>query len=452
MEWQFPLDYYPAPPESARVEKAPRELLEKAQDARLQWLIRRAWEHVPFYRERWEKGGINPDQIRGIKDFQKLPVISKRDFEESLTLHPPFGNYQGDFPAVRVQASSGTSGRSKPFFQTQNDWNVIANFWARRLHAQGVKPGEIVQVVFAYSLFIAGFTATEGAMRLGALVVPAGSGAITPSERQIRILRDWKTQVLVGTPTYTLHLADVAEKMGLNTRADFNLRTTIHTAEALTEPARRAIEERWGVIAYDSFGSVETGAPTFECEFKKGYHINEDGYLFEILDPETLSPLPLGQEGFVVVTSLFKEAAPVIRYNLEDISSLIADPCPCGRTLRRLGKVKGRANEMLKIRGAAFYPTTVEIVLEKIPEVSREYLVVVDRVGQLDCVTLQVECRSEEANTPGLKERIEKELKATTGLSIEARLFAPGELGRSLQVGERVKAKRILDRRGESDV
>ncbi len=452
MDSPFPLEYYPAPPESVRIERSPRDALEELQNARLRLLIQRAWEHVPFYRDRWEKAGVTPDEIRRIEDLRRLPVISRRDFEESLALHPPFGNYQGDFHAIRVQASSGTSGRAKPFFQTQNDWNIIANFWARRLHAQDVKRGDILQVVFAYSLFIAGFTATEGAMRLGALVVPAGSGAITPSERQIRILRDWKTQVLVGTPTYILHLADVAQKMGLDTRADFDLHTTIHTAEAMTEPARRAIEGRWGVNAYDSFGSVETGAPTFECEFKNGYHINEDGYLFEILDPETLSPVHEGQEGFITVTSLFKEAAPVIRYNLEDITSIMAEPCPCGRTLKRLAKVKGRASEMLKIRGAVFYPTAVETVLDKIPELSREYLVVVDRVGQLDCVTLHAECRSQEAHRPGLKERIEKELKATTGLSIEAQLFAPGELARSLQVSERVKAKRLLDRRGENHV
>lgn len=452
MKRQLPLDYYPSPPESAAIETAAREFVEQAQAARLRALVRRAWERVPFYRERWEKAGVRPDRITGLKELQHLPVISKKDFEESLILHPPFGNYQGNFNSVRVQASSGTSGRPKPFFQTQKDWEVIANFWARRYHAQGVKPGEILQIVFAYSLFIAGFTATEGAMRLGALVVPAGSGAITSSERQVRILKEWGTEVLVGTPTYILHLADVAEKMGLDTRSDFKLRRTIHTAETLTESARRAIEERWRVAAYDSFGSVETGAPTFECEFKDGYHINEDGYLFEILDPDTLRQVPDGEEGLVAVTSLFKEASPVIRYNLEDVSSFLTGPCRCGRTLRRLAKVKGRAGEMLKIRGAAFYPATVETVLEKIPELTREYLLVVERVGQLDCVTLQVECRSEEANTPHLKSRIEKELRATTGLSIEAKLFAPGELAGALQVAERVKAKRIVDRRRESHV
>ena len=452
MRPKFSLDYYPAPPESASVEMAAREFLQELQEARLRALVRRAWERVPFYRRRWEKAGLRPEGIHTLKELEVLPVVGRKDFEESLRLHPPFGNYQGDFDSVRVQASSGTSGKPKPFFQTQNDWDVVASFWARRFHAQGVRPGEIVQIVFAYSLFIAGFTATEGAMRLGTLVVPAGSGAITSSERQVRILKEWGTQVLVGTPTYVLHLADVAEKMGLDTRQDFSLRRTIHTAEPLSEPARKAIEDRWKVTAYDSFGSVETGAPTFECEYQDGYHINEDGYLFEILDPETLRPLPDGREGLVVVTSLFKEASPVIRYNLEDVSSFLPGPCRCGRTLRRLAKVRGRASEMLKIRGAVFYPTMVETALEKIPELSREYLLVVDRVGQLDCVTLQVECRSEAVNTPLLKSRVEKELRATTGLSIEARLFGPGELARALQVAERVKTKRILDRRGEGHV
>lgn len=422
------------------------------QSARLQSLIRRSWEHIPFYRKRWAEQGLAPDEITGIQDIGRLPVISKKDFEADLLQNPPFGSYQGDFPAIRVQASSGTSGTPKPFFQTAHDWNVIANFWARRLHAQGIRPGEILQVVFTYSLFIAGFTATEGAMRLGALVVPAGSGAVTPSERQVKILKEWGTQALVGTPTYVLHLADVAEKMGLDTAKDFKLRTTIHTAEALSEPARRAIEQRWAVQAYDSFGSVETGAPSFECEVKNGYHINEDGYLFEILDPETLKPLAAGDDGLLVVTSLFKEASPVIRYNLEDITSFIEGPCPCGRSFKRLAKIKGRSSEMLKIRGAAFYPTAVEAALEMIPELTSEYLLIIDRVGQLDSVAVEVECRSGGAETFWLKSKVEKELKLATGLTIEARLLAPGALSRSLRVAERIKAKRILDRRGEPHV
>jgi phenylacetate-CoA ligase len=393
--------------------------------------------------------GLTPEEITGIKDLIRLPIISKKDFEEDLLQNPPFGTYQGDFPAIRIQASSGTRGKSKPFFQTQHDWNVIANFWARRLSAQGVKPGDIVQIVFTYSLFIAGFTATEGAIRLGALVVPSGSGAVTPSERQVGIAKDWGTTVLVGTPTYILHLADVAEKMGLDTRKDFHLRISVHTAEALTEAMRRAIEERWKVQAYDSFGSVETGAPTFECEEKNGYHINEDGYLFEILDPKTLKPVPAGKDGLIVVTSLFKEAAPVIRYNLEDISSFVDEPCPCGRTLKRLAKIRGRLDEMIKIRGVAFYPTVIESILERWPQLTSEYLLILDRVGNREKATLKVEHSASDPGKDNLKEKLERDLKVATGLSIEAELLGHGELKRVLNMEERIKAKRVVDRRNE---
>lgn len=442
---------YPAPPQSATIERASRNELDKIQRDRLKALVQRTWERVPFYRRRWEEAGLKPTDISSVDDLQKLPVISKKDLEEDLIANPPFGSYQGNFPAVRIQASSGTSGNPKPIFHTRSDWDVIGNFWARRLHAQGVRQGDILQFVFTYSLFIAGFTATEGAMKLGALVVPTGSGAVTPSERQVKIAKEWGTTVLAGTPSYILHLADVAEKTGFSPKSDFKLRVSCHTAEALSEPARRAIEERWGVTAYDNFGSVETGAPTFECIEKNGYHINEDGYIFEILDPETLEPLPAGREGIVVVTNLFKEAAPIIRYNLEDISALVDGPCGCGRTFKRLGKIKGRRSEMLKVRGVPLYPTAVEEVLEGFPELTREYLLMLNRVGQQDKVVVHVECRSSAIDAV-LKETVERALKVATGLSIEARLLGAGELARSLKVEDRIKAKRVWDRRGESHV
>ncbi|MFQ5917344.1 MAG: phenylacetate--CoA ligase family protein [Candidatus Binatia bacterium] len=438
---------YLPPPESLKIEKAPQEVLEKIQGDQLKSLVRRTWAHIPFYRERWEKVGLRPQDVSGKEDIRNLPVVYKRDLEESLRCYPPFGNYQGDFPSIRLQASSGSTGNPKPFLFTRSDWDVIAKFWARRLYAQGVREGDILQVVFAYALFIVGFTASEGAMRLGALVVPTGSGALTPSERQVKIAQEWGTTVLAGTPSYILHLADIAEKMGFDPRKDFRLRVTIHTAEPLTEPCRRAIEEKWTVQAYDNFGSVETGAPTFECEEKNGYHINEDGYIFEVLDPESHKPVAPGEDGVLVVTSLFKEAAPVIRYNLEDITCFIEKPCPCGRTFRRISKIKGRISEMLKIRGAPLYPSAVETALEKLPELTREYLLIVDRVGQQDKVAVQVERRPNGDDTSLLKEKLEHELKIATGLSIEASLVPPGELSRSLRVDQRIKAKRIWDRR-----
>jgi phenylacetate-CoA ligase len=443
---------YPGAPESGAVETAPRTRLREWQEQRVVSLYQRTWKHIPFYRRRWEKDGLGPDDIRSLDDLSKLPVISKGDFESDLAEHPPFGTYQGNFPAIRIQASSGSLGNPKPFFQTRSDWYVIANLWSRRFYAQGARAGDVFQVVFTYSLFIAGFTATEGAMKLGALVIPAGSGAVTPSERQVRLLSDWKVTVIVGTPSYVLHLADVAEGMGMDLKRDFKLRIGVHTAEPMTEAARRSIEARWGIKAYDNFGSVETGAPTFECPEQNGYHINEDAYIFEVLDRDSLAPVKPGQEGVVVVISLFKEAAPVIRYNLEDISSISDDPCPCGRTFRRLMKIKGRVSEMLKVRGVPLYPTAVEGVLESFPQLTREYRLVVDRIGQQDRVTVQVEWRSEAGDMNSLRERLERALKVATGLAVNAELLGPGKLSQSLKVEQRIKAKRVWDRRGEGHV
>ncbi len=443
---------YPPAPQSATVESAPREVIHRLQDERLGALFRRAWENIPFYRNRWERHGLGAGDVRKLEDLQKLPIISKNDLEVDLAANPPFGSYQGRYPAVRVQASSGSTGKPKPFFQSRRDWDIIANLWSRRFHAHGVKPGDIIQFVFTYSLFIAGFSGTEGAMKLGALVVPAGSGAVTPSERQVRLLSEWRATVLAGTPSYALHLADVAERMGMDLRRDFKLRVSCHTAEPMTEAARGALEERWGVKAFDNFGSVETGAPSFECAEQHGYHINEDAYIFEVLDRETFAPVEPGKDGIVVVTSLFKEAAPVIRYNLEDISSIIEAPCPCGRTFRRLMKIKGRANEMLKVRGVPFYPTVIEAALEKFPELTREYRLVLDRDRAQDRVTVQVEWRSHAGRGAALQQRLARELKVITGLAMEIELLAPGDLTRSLQIEERVKTKRVWDRRGEKDV
>jgi len=443
---------YPGAPESATVETASRAQLRQWQEKRLVSLYQRTWKHIPFYRKRWEEHGLSADDIRSLSDISKLPVISKSDFESDLAAHPPFGTYQGNFSAIRVQASSGSSGKPKPFFQTGNDWNTISNLWSRRFYAQGVRAGDIFQIVFTYSLFIAGFTATEGAMKLGALVVPAGSGAVTPSERQVRLLSEWGATVITGTPSYILHLADIAERMGMDLKRDFKLRIGSHTAEPMTEAARRSIESRWGIKAYDNFGSVETGAPTFECPEQNGYHINEDAYIFEILDRDTMMPVAPGEDGLVVVTTLFKEAAPVVRYNLEDISSIVDDPCPCGRTFQRLMKIKGRASEMLKVRGVPFYPTAVEGVLEGFPELTREYRLVVDRIGQQDRVTVQLERRSDIDDINPLRERLERALKVATGLAMNAELLPPGELTRSLKVEERIKVKRIWDRRGEKNV
>ena len=319
-----------------REERPERRRLNALQSERLRLLVQRAYERVPFYRRNWAAQGFSPEAIKSYRDVTKIPFVTKKDIAESLELHPPFGDFQGDFATIRIQGSTGSTGKPKPIFHTRNDWENIARLWARRLHAQGVRPGDIVQIAFAYTLFIVGFTSTEGVMRLGATVVPAGSGAVTPSERQLQLMRDWRTNVVGCTGSYMLNLADVARSVGLDPRKDFAVRLSFHTAEPLTEGMRAQIERVWGCRAYDNYGSVETGAPTYECSEQQGLHVSEDAYIFEVIDPETGESLPDGQEGELVVTTLAKEAAPFIRYRIGDVTSIISEPCACGRTFTRI--------------------------------------------------------------------------------------------------------------------
>ena len=368
---------YPVPPKSDLMERASREQIRYVQDRSLRRLVQYCWEHVPFYRKCWEKAGVQPADILSIDDISKLPIVTKAELQQDLLDNPPFGTFQGDMAACRIQSSSGTTGLPKPFFLTRQDWDVISNLWARRLSAQGVTAQDRVQVSLTYSLFIPGFTSTEGIMKLGAMVIPVGSGAVTSTERQVILARDWGATVLLMTPSYALHFADVAEQMGFDIKKDFKLRRLIHTGEPLPQALREKIEERWALPTYDNFGSVESGgSPAFECEARQGMHINEDAFHFEVVDPETGENLPDGEEGLLVMTTLFKQASPIVRYSIGDFTSIQSGPCSCGRTFSRMSTVKARIDDMIKIRGVAVYPTSVEPVVRKYQELTSEYRLV----------------------------------------------------------------------------
>lgn len=440
------------------IERADRSELTALQEGELHTLITRTWARVPFYRRRWQAVGLRPDAIRRREDLQLLPIVTKQDFETDLREHPPFGTYQGDFPAVRIQASSGTTGDPKPIFHTQTDWERIAQLWARRLRAQGVRTGDHVQIAFTYALFIAGFSAIEGAMRLGATVIPTGSGAVTPSRRQLEVARTWQSTVLGTTGTYALRLAEVAREMGVDPAHDFHFRLMFHTAEPLTEEVRREIERRWRCRSYDNYGSVETGAPTYECEQQQGLHISEDAYIFEVVDPDTDEVLAPGEEGALVITSLFKEAGPVIRFKIGDIAAIWPEPCPCGRTFLRMSPVRGRVDEMVKVRGITLYPLAVESVLHTFPELGAEWRLVVDRVEALDRVLVQVELTGQPeargAVEPSVRvqlaARVAARLKERIGLWPEVEIFGPGQLMPREEVDRRIKGQRVVDRRKAS--
>ena len=430
-----------------REERPAARALAAIQTERLKLLVQRTYKHVPFYRRMWERHGFSPAHIKSSRDVTKIPLVTKKDIAKGLEEHPPFGDYQGDFRAIRIQASTGSTGKPKPIFHTRNDWDNIARLWARRLRAQGVREGDIVQIAFAYTLFIVGFTSSEGAMKLGATVVPAGSGAMTPSERQLQLMRDWRTTVVGCTGSYMLNLADVARSMHLDPRKDFNIRLSFHTAEPLTEAMRVQIQEAWGCRAYDNYGSVETGAPAYECKEQHGLHISEDAYIFEVIDPGTCQPVPDGVEGELVVTTLIKEAAPFIRYRIGDITSIIPEKCACGRTFKRLAPIRGRVDDMIKVKGVAVYPTDFEPSIKRSSLFSNEYLITVWREGYKESVKVSVEYAGPSAGRKEACELLASDLHSALGLRCEVEALAEGEIKTLLGAEKRIKYKRIRDLR-----
>jgi phenylacetate-CoA ligase len=413
-------------------------------------VVQRSFEHVPFFRRRWTHAGLDPSKIRGLADLARIPIVRKQDIEADLRENPPFGSYQGDFRAIRLQASSGSTGKPKPFLHTRNDWENITTLWARRLAAQGVMAADRVQVAFAFALFIPSFTSAEGAMKLGALVIPTSNGAVTPSLRQLELARDWGTTVLGTTGGYALHLAEVARQHGLNPRKDFRIRVMYHTGEPLVEETRRQIEAAWGCTSYNNYGSVETGAPAWECVRQDGMHFNEDAYIFEIVDPQTLQPKPDGEEGALVITCLFKEAAPIIRYMIGDVAAIWPELCPCGCSFRRLSPIRGRIDDMLKIRGAPFYPTAIEDVLRGFPQLGTEFRIIVDRQGGMDTLEVRVESSHGAMPPAGMADIVSHAIKVKAGCSARVTVVPFGALTVPEEIAGRTKNRYIVDLRNKN--
>ncbi len=430
------------------IERAERLEVAALQERLVRSQVQKAWATVPFYRSCWEAAGLSPEKITSLEDVRKLPIVTKEDFTRDLEDHPPFGSYQGMGSPVRMHASSGTTGKARPVFCSRSDCEWIAKLSARRLRAQGVTPADRVQVTLPYTLYIGGAIALEGAMRLGACVIPTGTGAMTPSQRQIQIARDWQSTVLCATPSYALRLSEVASEMGLNSAHDFHFRIVYVTGEVLPPETRKELEQRWNSQVYDNYGTVEAAASTFECQFHSGWHISEDAYLFEVVDPGTHEPVPPGEEGVLVVTSLFRECSPFIRYKVGDIVALWEEPCACGRTFRRMSPTKGRADDMLKLRGVSVYPTAVERALGSFRELGSEWYLVVDRQGAAQEIIVQVEAASHlsEEERVILATRVSDRLKQEIGVRPEVEIFPPGALIPEEAAEARVKARRIIER------
>ena len=415
------------------------------QGRRLHRIVEYVYHNVPFYREKLQALDIRPDQINSIDDIVKLPFTTKQDLRDNY----PFGLQAApQSEIIRIHASSGTTGNPTIVGYTRKDVDVWSECMARCLTAYGITRDDIFSVAYGYGLFTGGLGVHYGVENLGAAVVPASTGN---TEKHVRLIRDLGITGIACTPSYALHLAETMEKMGMD-RDQIKLRVGAFGAEPWTENMRHEIEERLGLKAYNLYGLSEIMGPcvSYECEAQCGSHINEDHYFPEIVDPVTLEPLPAGEVGELVFTTLTKEGMPLLRYRTRDLCSLMPGECSCGRTSARMGKIMGRSDDMLIVRGINVFPSQVESVILSMPECAPHYLLIVDRVNNLDTLTVQVEMRQEYFaqgfDTFDPIFRLERELaaKLRSVLSITAKVEVkqPGTLERS-----EGKSKFVIDKR-----
>jgi len=424
-------------------ETMPREALEAIQVRRLQAAAARVYNTVPFYRKRFDEEGVKPDYIRTLDDLRKLPFTHKDDLRDNY----PFGMFAVPMDnVVRIHASSGTTGKPTVVGYTARDVQTWAELMARTLMAAGASKNDIVHNAYGYGLFTGGLGFHYGAEKLGASVIPISGGN---TRRQVMIMKDFGATILTCTPSYALHIAEVAEEMGVSFR-DLKFKAGVFGAEPWTEQMRQEIERKLNLKAMDIYGLSEVIGPgvSVECiEAQNGLHVFEDHFIPEIIDPRTEEVLPYGTPGELVFTTITKEAFPVIRYRTRDISILHPEPCRCGRTMVRMGRVQGRSDDMLIIRGVNVFPSQIESVIMETEGVEPHYQLVVERVASLDQLTVLVEVNEklfsdEIKNLQAMGRTLEKNLRETLGVAAEVKLVEPKTIQRS-----EGKAVRVVDQR-----
>ena len=421
----------------AAVETMPREQLQALQLARLRDTVRNAWENVPLHRSRLDAAGVKPEDIGSLDDVQRLPFTLKTDLRD----HYPFGMFARPLGELaRLHASSGTTGKPTVVGYTQGDLDNWADLMARSLYSGGARRGDVVHNAYGYGLFTGGLGAHYGAERLGAVVVPASGGS---TARQVALIMDFKARVLCSTPSYALAIAELAEQQGVDLARDSALEVGMFGAEPWSDAMRAEIEARLGLRAIDVYGLSEIMGPgvACECEAQAGLHGWEDHFLFEVIDPDTGAPVPEGEPGELVVTTLTKQALPMLRYRTRDITRITTARCDCGRTHLRILRVTGRNDDMLIIRGVNVYPSQIEAVLVGLAGTAPHYQLVVARDGRLDRVTVEIEAAPGVA--PGdyaaIASHAARQIKSTLGVSSEIVLKAPGEIPRSEGKAVRVR-------------
>lgn len=421
-----------------------REQMRELQGKRLQKLVTYVYHNVPFYRSRMQEMDLSPDDIRTIDDIVKLPFTTKQDLRDNY----PYG-LQAAPPSeiVRVHASSGTTGNPTIVGYTRRDLSIWSEVMSRCLSAYGVTRDDTFSVSYGYGLFTRGLGAHYGVENLGATVIPASTGN---TEKHVRLIRDLHITGIACTPSYALYLAEVVEKMGIK-KEELGLRIGAFGAEPWTENMRQEIQERLGLKGYNIYGLSEIMGPgvSYECQEQHGSHINEDHFFPEIIDPETLEPLPYGKTGELVFTTLTKEGMPLLRYRTKDLTSLMDGECPCGRTNVRMTPIMGRSDDMLIIRGINVFPSQVESVILGMKEFEPQYLLVVDRVNNLDTLQVQVEVRKDFFTDDmgamlNLKKTLSDKLKSVLSISADVKLMEPNSIVRSQGKSKRVWDKRVL--------
>ncbi len=423
------------------MEKMPRDQLRAFQDEKLRDVVRRVYEHVPFYRHKMQELGITPFDIKGVCDIELLPFTEKKDLRENY----PFGLFAvPQSEIVRIHASSGTTGKPSVAGYTGGDIDRWSELMARAMYCGNVHKEDVVQVAYGYGLFTGGLGAHYGAERVGASVIPISGGNTT---RQLMLMEDFGSTALCCTPSYALNLADALEREGISLDR-IKLKSGIFGAEPWTEDMRKHIEEKMGIDALNIYGLSEIMGPgvSMECMCKKGMHVWEDHFLPEIIGDDN-KPVPYGEMGDLTFTTLSKHGMPLLRYRTHDLCSLTDEPCDCGRTHVRMGRIMGRTDDMLIIRGVNVFPSQIEHALLQVKGIEPHYHIVVDRIGNLDSIEVQVELSPNllsdtVKDMEALKHAISVSLSSHALVHATVKLCQPGTIARS-----EGKASRVTDKR-----
>jgi len=419
-----------------------RDGIRQLQGERLRETVERVYFNVPYYRSKMQEAGLGPESIQSIDDIVKLPFTTKTDLRDNY----PFGLFAVPMSEiVRVHASSGTTGKPTVVGYTRDDISTWSEVMARTLTSAGANRNDFIQVAYGYGLFTGGLGLHYGGEKIGASVIPISGGNTV---RQLQLMHDFGSTVLACTPSYALFLAEAIQESGIN-RDDLKLRVGVFGAEPWTENMRREIEDKLRIKAIDIYGLSEVIGPgvASECQVQEGLHINEDHFYPEIIDPKTLRVLPAGSTGELVFTTITKEGLPLIRYRTRDLTRLSYDKCKCGRTMVRMEKCLGRSDDMLIIRGVNLFPSQVESVLLEMSEIKPHYLLIVDRVNNLDTLELKVEVdeaffQDKISQLESLRQKLQNNLENSLGLGIKVTLVEPKIIERS-----EGKSKRVIDKR-----